>query len=1100
MSWQRYSLRHEKKDIQIAGNKQAYEQLKKYVSCRDMLKTNNLANNFDFSQLMVIGPSGSGKRTLVRKVAQETNAVLLPFDCTQLMRPKPGDTEALIGETFERAKRLAVEGLVVLLVLNLESVCAKPGRILNQMNNMLDSVRRHPTLIVVTTSHDPNVVHESVKSASRFHDVIFLGVPSESDRLEMLKLLGGDDLCLSHGRWCEFAKMTPGYVVADLALVINKSRRSLHYEGLLNPSEEQIVSHIKQALASVEPSAVRGEMGLVKSNSSILEIGGLRRIKEVLLQSVQWPLFHTDSFKRLNIKHSSGILLYGPPGCSKTSLARAAAAGSNVTFLAVSAADLYSPFVGDTERIIASLFQRARAAAPTLLFIDEIDALVGNRQGQQKRAQERVLSSFLIEMDGVGVNAESEFLRDPSDVRVIIVAATNRPHVIDTALLRPGRLDKLIHVPPPDFKDRLEILEVITKKMPLDDDVDLFSIAGKTELFSGADLANLCREAALLAMTVNGVNTTKVTQENFHAFTTLTFHFGTRTMSSPTFSIEEIGTGPYEDLCNAVIAGDAEKVAELLSKGVQVNSTNDEDDSALNLAIKFDAGCDIIRMLLSSGAQVTSDYEDGELSLMLAMEKRNVEAVKLLLDHGADVYVMDSEGSTPLHKAAAFGMHDLAILFLSKELFVDIQDGQQCTPLHLAAKNGHESIVKLLLAHGANLHEIDRYGRTALHYSAVGGYYGIVCRLIDYEVDVNLKDNNERTALQDAAWLGHLDVVQMLLNCGADMNSTDREGFTALHHAAMRGHEDVIFVLLDRGANLSIQDKGGRTPLHHVMLRGNYDMMKLLIEFSDDLNTRDSKNETPFSAVLSGMFSTTAFQLEKHPELVELLIKHVVRSKIMKSQKNVGPEEFEGEWKNDKKEGYGSFKTHSGKVLYEGEWVNGKAEGYGVLCHQGDHKRYNICYEGFWKNGKPESKGYNHYKDGSFYKGGWANGVRNGFGQMWYANGTYYEGDFHKDKQHGRGLFVYVDGNRYVGEWFSNYKHGFGAYYYMNSGQIQMGHWIKDSCVNSWMIDMKYRQSALSPTEFSIPEKSQLVKQFKRYIKLQEKRSDTVNVSTQTDE
>uniref|UniRef100_A0A0K8S5N6 Uncharacterized protein n=1 Tax=Lygus hesperus TaxID=30085 RepID=A0A0K8S5N6_LYGHE len=369
---------------------------------------------------------------------------------------------------------------------------------------------------------------------------------------------------------------------------------------------------------------------------------------------------------------------------------------------------------------------------------------------------------------------------------------------------------------------------------------------------------------------------------------------GNRTMSSQTFTGGEMCTGPYEDLCNATIAGDKETVAELLSKGVQVNSTIEEEDSPLHLAIKHDAGCDIIKMLLSSGAQVTCEDEDGELPLMLAIEKRNVEAVKLLLNHGAEVYVMDNEGSTPLHKAAAFGMRDLVELFLSKELFVDVQDGQQYTPLHLAAKGGHESIVKLLLAHGANLHEIDRHGRTALHHSSVGGYFGIVCRLIDYEANVNLKDNNGRTALQDAAWLGHLDAVQILLNCNADMNLADREGFTALHHAAMRGHEDIIFALLDRGADLSIQDKGGRTPLHHVMLRGNYDMMKLLIEFSDDLNTRDAKNETPLSAVLSGMFSTTAFHLEKHPELVELLIKHVVRSKMMKSQEIVGPEEFEG--------------------------------------------------------------------------------------------------------------------------------------------------------------------------------------------------------------
>ncbi|KAG8282551.1 spermatogenesis-associated protein 5-like protein 1 [Homalodisca vitripennis] len=193
----------------------------------------------------------------------------------------------------------------------------------------------------------------------------------------------------------------------------------------------------------------------------------------------------------------AGVLLYGPPGCAKTSLARAVAGATHTTFLAVSAAQIYSPYVGDAERTVAELFHRARTAAPAILFIDEIDALVGCRGKREKGSQERVLTTFLTEMDGVGVQLDKGICQ----AGVVVVAATNRPDVLDPALTRPGRFDRLIYVGPPDASQRLDILRTVSSKMALADDVDLAWIADNTELYSGADLAHLCKEAGLSALT-----------------------------------------------------------------------------------------------------------------------------------------------------------------------------------------------------------------------------------------------------------------------------------------------------------------------------------------------------------------------------------------------------------------------------------------------------------------------------------------------------------------------------------------------------------------------------------------------------------------------
>ncbi|PNF38587.1 hypothetical protein B7P43_G03982 [Cryptotermes secundus] len=241
-------------------------------------------------------------------------------------------------------------------------------------------------------------------------------------------------------------------------------------------------------------------------HAKLSDIGGMESIKQSLCAAVEWPLLYPETFAKFGLPQPKGVLLYGPPGCAKTSLACALASAMNVTFLSVSAADLYSPYVGDAEKSIGELFHRARLGAPTILFIDEIDALVGSRGHREQGVQERVLSALLTEMDGIGVQQDSvstmyktyrgnKSVCPPQiNVGVVVIAATNRPDMLDNALLRPGRFDKLLYVPPPDNAARLAILRVLTAHIPLGDCVDLQFLALTTNLFSGADMSNLCRE------------------------------------------------------------------------------------------------------------------------------------------------------------------------------------------------------------------------------------------------------------------------------------------------------------------------------------------------------------------------------------------------------------------------------------------------------------------------------------------------------------------------------------------------------------------------------------------------------------------------------
>nr|CAD7408887.1 unnamed protein product [Timema poppensis] len=449
----------------LGGLDNPYQTLKEIVSYHSkfgrIAKDNKLKA---CQQVLLIGPPGCGKTSLVHLVASDCQATLVTLLGPEVCRPSPGDTELQLRKVFEHAIELAQEsGCCILLLDEVDSV-PQTTRAFTQLLLLLEQVDRTPGLVVVATTSRP------------------YALPASARRPDLALL-------------CQ-------HVALD----------KLNRQGDERDSQDIFLA----AIARMRPCSLRSGLGVVTTLPAALsDIGGLYRVKQEVRAAVEWPLIHSKAFRRLGLPQPRGVLLYGPPGCAKTSLARALAASTNTTFLSVSAAELYSPFVGDAERSVVELFHRARLGAPTILFIDEIDALVGSRGDRQRGVQERVLSALLTEMDGVGIKLETLSSVQHQETNVLVVAATNRPDLLDDALLRPGRFDKLVYVPPPDETSRQDILNVLTRDMPLAEDVDLRSVAHATQLCSGADLTNLCREAGLCALTEEGMDVQQVKNKHF---------------------------------------------------------------------------------------------------------------------------------------------------------------------------------------------------------------------------------------------------------------------------------------------------------------------------------------------------------------------------------------------------------------------------------------------------------------------------------------------------------------------------------------------------------------------------------------------------------
>ncbi|XP_053091087.1 spermatogenesis-associated protein 5-like protein 1 [Pangasianodon hypophthalmus] len=506
---------------------------------------------------LLVGPPGVGKTQLVRGVARDARAALVTVSGPVVVGSRPGESEENLRAAFARASDAAREEPCVLFIDEIDALCPKrssstgapENRLVAQLLTLMDGIGSDEEFVIIGATNRPDALDPALRRPGRFDREIVVGVPTLQQRYRVLQCVCRGVPLSPSVDLHSVAEMTSGYVGADLSAlsreaalqaILHSTQGGAGDSGQSGGEEGKVLmEHFVKALRLVPPSCLRSSVGVAEFQPVSWErIGGLEEVKLRLRQSVEWPMKYPEAFVRMGVCRARGVLLFGPPGCAKTTLVKAAASSSHCSFLTLSGAELYSPYVGDSERALAQLFRQARACSPSIVFLDEIDSLVGCRDDggscRGSSVQAQVLSVLLNELDGVGFKtaerrgtgqSERENKRTRRDQRmqlqevcnqdVMIVAATNRPDMLDSALLRPGRFDHIIYVPPPDLQARLAILQLHTEKMPLNSDVCLEDLAARTNLFSGADLENLCKEAALLALHEEGMSVSMVQQKHF---------------------------------------------------------------------------------------------------------------------------------------------------------------------------------------------------------------------------------------------------------------------------------------------------------------------------------------------------------------------------------------------------------------------------------------------------------------------------------------------------------------------------------------------------------------------------------------------------------
>ncbi|KAH8349686.1 hypothetical protein KR084_004271 [Drosophila pseudotakahashii] len=452
---------------------------------------------------LIVGPVGCGKSRLLGEFLRRHNCNCFFITASQVLRSYPGETEEELRRIFQAAETFKeqLQPLlpIVILIEDLELLCPSSSvadaknssnslRISAQLYKLIDALPQG--VICVATSGSPDSLHEHARR--RFVREVSIAMPTEEQRKRLVEdLCQAHELKLTETLLDHIARNTQGFVMADLTLLMRRVQQEL-----LTKDEANVEQIFRQSLLQTQPSASRStDVRVSKMTAGFEIIGGMEPLKRTLQVTVLAGLRQSAAFARFGLSLPKGVLLYGPPGCAKTTVAKCLAKEADMTFIATSAAEVYSPYVGCAEKFISRIFDTARKNAPCLIFLDEIDSLVGRRTvssgGGGGQVQLRILSTLLTEMDGI--------VGGGSRQHILVVAATNRPEMIDDALMRPGRFDKLIHVPAPDGDSRLALLKLHAQRMPFHENVVMDEIALRTDRYSGADLCNLCNEAAIEA-------------------------------------------------------------------------------------------------------------------------------------------------------------------------------------------------------------------------------------------------------------------------------------------------------------------------------------------------------------------------------------------------------------------------------------------------------------------------------------------------------------------------------------------------------------------------------------------------------------------------
>ena len=456
--------------------------------------------------VLLHGPPGTGKTMIAKAVANEAGAQFYTINGPEIMSKFYGQSEENLRKTFEEAEKNAPS---IIFIDEMDAIAPKRDevqgeverRVVSQMLTLMDGLKGRGKIIVIGATNRPDSVDPALRRPGRFDREIEIGVPDKEGRLEILQIQTrnmpkAEDVDLE-----DLANSTYGFVGADLMALAREAamkalRRYLPEIDLDEPVPAELLEKMqvtaddfKGALKIVDPSALR-EFLVEVPNVTWETVGGLADVKQQLKEAVEWPLEDPVSFERMGIKPPRGILLYGPPGTGKTLLAKAVANESGANFLSVKGPEVLSKWVGESEKAVREIFKKAKQSSPSIVFLDEIDSIAPRRGAYEgSHVTESIVNQLLTSIDGMeGMEG------------VVVIAATNRPDIIDPGLLRAGRFDRLIKVSAPDEGARLSILKVHTEKMPLGKDVDLNELAKLTKGYVGADLESLCREAAIIAL------------------------------------------------------------------------------------------------------------------------------------------------------------------------------------------------------------------------------------------------------------------------------------------------------------------------------------------------------------------------------------------------------------------------------------------------------------------------------------------------------------------------------------------------------------------------------------------------------------------------